>query len=156
MLITLSLWEKRVISQPHFYVSGYLEEEKDQYIERMRQVSRSNDWTGWCEFFLDALSEQANRNLATAIQINELYDEMKIVFRESLASRWAIVAQDYIFSQPVFRNNRFTQRSGIPKQTAAKLTRTLTDQGLLRELVPASGRRAALFSFEPLLKIVRA
>lgn len=156
MLITLTLWEKGVISQPHFYVSGYLEEEKDQYIERMRQVSLSGDWTGWCEFFLNALCEQANRNLATAIQINELYEEMKIVFRERLASQWSIVAQDFIFSQPIFRNNRFTRSSGIPKQTAAKFTRMLVEDGLLRELVPASGRRAALYSFEPLMKIVRA
>ncbi|PCJ84511.1 MAG: cell filamentation protein Fic [Hyphomicrobiales bacterium] len=156
MLITLSLWEKQVISQPHFYVSGYLEEEKGQYVERMRQVSLNGDWTGWCEFFLDALCVQANRNLATAVQINELYDDMKIVFRERLASQWSIVAQDFIFSQPIFRNNRFTQKSGIPKQTAAKFTRMLVDDGLLRELVPASGRRAALYSFEPLMKIVRA
>ena len=68
MLITLSLWEKQVISQPHFYVSGYLEEQKELYIERMRRVTTEGDWTGWCEFFLDALCEQANRNLATAIQ----------------------------------------------------------------------------------------
>lgn len=156
MLITLSLWDKGVISQPHFYVSGYLEEQKEQYIERMRQVSINDDWTGWCEFFLEALREQANRNLSTAIQISDLYEEMKVVFREKLASQWSIVAQDFIFSQPVFRNNRFTKRSGIPKQTAAKFTRMLTDQGLLRELSPASGRRAALYSFEPLMQIVRA
>lgn len=156
MLITLSLWDKRVISQPHFYVSGYLEEQKEQYIERMRQVSMNNDWTGWCEFFLEALRNQANRNLSTAMQISDLYEEMKVVFREKLASQWSIVAQDFIFSQPVFRNNRFTKRSGIPKQTAAKFTRMLTDQGLLRELSPASGRRAALYSFEPLMEIVRA
>lgn len=155
MLITLTLWEKKVLSQPHFYVSGYLEEEKAQYIERMRQVSQSGDWTGWCEFFLNALCEQANRNLATAMEINKLYEEMKIVFRERLASQWSIVAQDFIFSQPIFRNNRFTQRSGIPKQTAAKFTRMLTEDGLLKELVPASGRRAALYSFEPLMDIVR-
>jgi Fic family protein len=152
----LSLWDKGVISQPHFYVSGYLEEQKEQYIERMRQVSMNNDWTGWCEFFLEALREQANRNLSTAMQISELYEEMKVVFREKLASQWSIVAQDFIFSQPVFRNNRFTKRSGIPKQTAAKFTRMLTDQGLLKELSPASGRRAALYSFEPLMEIVRA
>lgn len=156
MLITLSLWEKGVISHPHFYVSGYLEEEKEQYVERMRQVSLNDDWTGWCEFFLEALCEQANRNLSTAMKISELYEEMKIVFREKLASQWSIVAQDFIFSQPIFRNNRFTQRSGIPKQTAAKFTRMLTDEGLLRELVPSSGRRAALYSFEPLMQIVRA
>ncbi len=155
MLITLSLWEKGVISQPHFYVSGYLEEQKDEYIHRMRQVSVDGDWTGWCEFFLSALRVQANRNMSTAIAINELYEEMKSVFREKLASQWSIVAQDFIFSQPIFRNNRFTKRSGIPKQTAAKFTRTLVEDGLLRELVPASGRRAALYSFEPLMEIVR-
>ncbi|WP_244627813.1 Fic family protein [Lentilitoribacter sp. Alg239-R112] len=155
MLITLSLWQKQVISAPHFYVSGYLEEQKEQYIERMRQVSQNGDWTGWCEFFLQALTEQAQRNMDTATQINTLYEDMKSVFREKLASQWCIVAQDFIFSQPIFRNNRFTQRSGIPKQTAAKFTRTLAEDGLLRELVPASGRRAALYSFEPLMEIVR-
>ena len=155
MLITLGLWEKGLISQPHFYVSEYLEESKDEYIERMRQVSLAGDWTGWCEFLLGALTEQANRNLATAIEINELYEDMKDVFRELLASRWTTVAQDYIFSQPIFRNNRFTQRSGIPKQTAAKFTKMLAEQGLLKELVPASGRRAAMYMFEPLMQIVR-
>ncbi len=156
LLITLGLWEKGLISQPHFYVSSYFEEAKEQYIERMRQVSLSGDWTGWCEFFLEAIAQQASRNLGTANEINLLYEDMKEVFREALASQWTTVAQDFIFSQPIFRNNRFTRQSGIPKQTAAKFTKTLSDQGLLRELVPASGRRAALYSFEPLMEIVRA
>ena len=156
LLITLGLWENGVISQPHFYVSGFLEEAKDEYIQRMREVSLNEDWTGWCEFLLNALTEQANRNLNIAMQITELYEEMKVVFRELLASQWTVVAQDFIFSQPIFRNNRFTKRSGIPKQTAAKFTRTLAEKGLLTELIPSSGRRAALYRFEPLMEIVRA
>ncbi len=155
LLITLSLWEKGVISQPHFYISSYLEEQKEEYIERMRLVSTEGDWTGWCEFMLGAIATQANRNLTTATEIIQLYEEMKGVFREVLASQWTMVAQDFIFSQPIFRNNRFTKRSGIPKQTAAKFTRALNERGLLVELSPASGRRAALYAFEPLMKIVR-
>lgn len=155
MLITLLLWKKGIISRPHFYISGYLEEAKEEYIERMRQVSLNDDWTGWVEFFLVALAEQARRNLDTAQRISALYEEMKPVFREALASQWATEAQDFIFTQPVFRNNRFTGKSGIPKQTAARFTRALLDRGLLIELEASSGRRAALYAFEPLIALVR-
>ncbi|MGC1428672.1 MAG: Fic/DOC family N-terminal domain-containing protein [Albidovulum sp.] len=156
MLITLMLWKKGVISRPHFYISGYLEEAKAEYIERMRQVSLADDWTGWAEFFLISLAEQAKRNLQTARDISALYEEMKPVFRSALASQWAMSAQDFIFTQPVFRNNRFTGRSGIPKQTAARFTKALVERGLLVEWQAASGRRAALYAFEPLMRLVRA
>jgi Fic family protein len=36
MLITLVLWSSGLISEPHFYISGYLEENKDEYIDTLR------------------------------------------------------------------------------------------------------------------------
>ena len=44
MLITLLLWSSGTISVPYFYISGYLEENKDEYINTMRNVSENNDW----------------------------------------------------------------------------------------------------------------
>ncbi|MCK5663402.1 MAG: Fic family protein, partial [Thiotrichaceae bacterium] len=52
MLITLMLWSSGTISAPHFYISGYLEENKDLYIDTMRNVSKNGDWESWCVFFL--------------------------------------------------------------------------------------------------------
>ena len=156
MLITLSLWKKGQISEPHFYISAFFEERKSEYIERMRQVSASEDWTGWCEFFLEAIAEQARQNLETAKLISDLYEEMKAVFRETLNSQWATVAQDFIFENPIFRNSRFTRRSGIPQATAMRLSRALAEAGLLMEIQSASGRRSALFAFEPLIRLVRS
>lgn len=155
MLITLMLWKKGLIEQPHFYISSYFEDNKPEYIERMRQVSVSNDWTGWCEFFLRAIAQQAEDNLATALSIVKLYEEMKLTFREALNSQWAPLAQDFIFRNPIFRNARFTGRSGIPKPTAIRLSRILMERGLLMELEPSAGRRSALYAFEPLIDLVR-
>src|SRR6056297_24575 len=155
MLITLSLWKKGLIEEPHFYISAFFEENKREYIERMREVSASGDWTGWCEFFLQAVASQAEQNLETSIAISELYEEMKTVFRETLNSQWAPVAQDFIFKNPIFRNSRFTGRSGIPRPTAVRLSRALVDAGLLLELEPSSGRKSALYAFEPLIRLVR-
>lgn len=155
MLITLLLWSSGTISEPHFYVSGYMEEHKDEYIDTMRNVSENNNWEAWCIFFLNAIEKQAIRNLEIAERIKNLYEDMKPVFSDALSSKWSVNALDYIFTNPIFRNNRFTSKSGIPGPTAARFTRILLDKELLRTLEESSGRRPALYAFEPLLKLVR-
>ena len=155
MLITLLLWSSGTISEPHFYVSGYLEEHKDEYIDTMRNVSENNNWEAWCIFFLKAIEKQAIRNLEIVESIKSLYEEMKRVFSDTLSSKWSVNALDYIFTNPIFRNNRFTSKSGIPGPTAARFTRVLLDKELLRTIEESSGRRPALYAFEPLLKLVR-
>lgn len=155
MLITLLLWSSGTISEPHFYVSGYMEEHKDEYIDTMRNVSENNNWEAWCIFFLNAIEKQAIRNLEIAERIKNLYEDMKPVFSDALSSKWSVNALDYIFTNPIFRNNRFTSKSGIPGPTAARFTRILLDKELLRTLEESSGRRPALYAFEPLLQLVR-
>lgn len=155
MLITLMLWASGTMSMPHFYISGYLEDNKDLYIDTMRNVSEHDDWDSWCVFFLEAIEQQAIRNLAIAEDISKLYEEMKLVFSEALSSKWSVKALDFLFTTPVFRNNRFTGKSGIPTATAARFTRVLLERNLIYTLEEASGRRPALLSFEPLMKLVR-
>ena len=155
MLITLMLWRLRVLSQPNFFVSGYFETHKDEYIERMRAVSADGDWTGWVIFFLQALHEQAKVNIQTADAIFGLHNEMRERFRELLNSQFHDQALDFVFASPVFRNDRFVERSGIPATSARLLSRRLVDAGLLRTLQPAAGRRAALYAFDPLLDLLK-
>jgi len=155
MMITLMLWELGVIRAPHFYVSAFFEDCRDDYIELMRNVSEQQAWTEWVRFFLEALRAQAERNIKTAEKIFALYDDMKEQFRIELNSTWSVNALDFMFTNPVFRNNRFTKMSEIPSHVAMNLTRKLRDADLIREIAPASGRRPAMYAFEPLLEIVR-
>jgi Fic family protein len=155
MLITLMLWASRTISEPHFYISGYLEDNKDLYIDTMRNVSEHGDWQSWCIFFLKAVEQQAIRNLAIAENIRNLYEEMKIIFSKSLSSKWSVNALDFVFTNPVFRNSTFTTKSGIPKASAARFTRVLLEKNLLVTLEDSSGRRPAMYAFEPLMELVR-
>lgn len=155
MLITLLLWKEGVISAPHFYVSGYLEENKDEYIDTMRQVSETGKWEEWCSFFLKAVAEQAAVNLDIAEKIQELYEKMKIEFSELLQSKWSLQVLDFVFTNPVFRNNKLPSQTAIPIPTANKFTKKLAESGLLHLREPGSGRKAALYSFEPLMELVR-
>lgn len=155
MIIPLMLWKAQSISEPYFYISEFFEHNKAEYIDRMRAVSSKGAWTDWILFFLSALEAQAKQNLDKAEQIRSLYEEMKERFSAILSSRWTINALDFMFTRPMFRNNLFTGRSGIPGPTAHKFTRSLLDAGLLRTVAPSAGRRPALYAFEPLLSLVR-
>lgn len=155
MMIPLMMWRENILTQPYFYVSAYLEEHKDEYIDRMRRVSENDEWLEWIEFMLTAIEAQSMRNLEKAENIRQLYEQMKEKFRDVLSSQWSTVAVDFVFTRPVFKANLFTSKSGIPQATAYRFLRTLQQSGLLTTLEPASGRRSALYSFEPLLAEVR-
>lgn len=155
MLITLMLWKLRIISQPNFFVSGYFETHKDEYISRMRAVSADGDWTGWSVFFLEAMHTQATSNIQTADHIFSLHGQMREKFREVLNSQFHDQALDFVFASPVFRNDRFVDRSGIPPSSARALSRRLVEAGLLRTIEPSAGRRAALYAFDPLLDLLK-
>lgn len=154
MLITLMLWETGVLGAPHFFVSDYFERNKEEYIERMRGVSEAGDWVGWCGFFLEALRAQALENIEVVQQIQAHYDEMRDRFRDVLRSRWSTDALNYIFANPIFRNNRFKRNSGIPPQTANSFTNKLVEEGLLSTIIPPAGRAPGMYAFSSLLAIV--
>lgn len=155
MLVPLNLWQRGLIHAPHLYVSSAIEERRDEYVDRLREVSEKDAWNEWVIFFLEIVKRQAEINMQITDRIGDLYDAMVAQFRELLRSQWAPVALDYVFTRPVFRNSAFTANSGIPAQTAHRISRTLTESGVLTQVEPASGRRAALLAFQPLLEIVR-
>jgi Fic family protein len=68
MIIPLFLFERKILGGPNFYMSGYPEARREQYVEKMRAVSRDEAWTDWCLFFLEGLIEQASENQAKHAQ----------------------------------------------------------------------------------------
>ncbi|MES2665365.1 MAG: Fic family protein [Pseudomonadota bacterium] len=155
MLITLMLWNTGVLSAPHFFVSDYFERNKDEYIERLRNVSANGDWTGWCIFFLAALQSQAAENIDIVGRIQTHYEQMRERLRDLLKSKWTGDVLNFIFANPIFRNNRFTHESGIPKPTANGFANRLVEAGILTVLVPSAGRAPGLYAFPSLLEIMQ-
>lgn len=153
LLVPLFLVEKKLLSSPNFYISAYLEAHREEYYERLRAVSRNDDWTGWCAFFLTALIRQAEDNQAKAVAILELYRKKKDWIAELTRSQYAIRALDWFFGRPIFKTSDFIASAGIPKPTANRVLRLTRDKGLLVELRPSSGRRPAILAFPELLNI---
>lgn len=137
----------------NFYISEYLENRRDCYYERLLEVSRNDDWSGWCEFFLTALIQQAQSNQNKALGILDLYRKKKEWIAELTHSHYAVRALDWFFSRPIFKASDFLATAGIPKPTASRILRLTRDRGFLCQLRAASGRRPAIMAFPELLNI---
>lgn len=153
MLVPLFMWQAGLIHRPMFYISAYFEARRDEYYERLLAVSRDDDWTGWCRFFLRAARAQAEDNLAKVRAILDLYDEMKRRVPELTRSQYSIRAIDWIFAHPVFSSSDFMGDAGIPAPTARRFLSVLNESGILYTVVPSSGNRPALYAFPTLLSI---
>lgn len=153
LLVPLFLVSKELLSTPCFFISDYLEARREEYCDRLLAVSKRDDWTGWCEFFLTALKVQAEDNEAKTKAIHELYKAKKEWIAEKTHSHQAVRALDWFFGRPIFKTPDFEESSGIPKPTARRIVKLAKEGGLLRELRPASGRRPAILAFNELLNI---
>ena len=153
MLVPLFMWQRELIHQPAFYVSAYFEANREAYYEGLRSVSRDDDWSGWCAFFLDAVRAQAEDNLVKTEAILELYEEMKDRVLEVTNSRYAIRVLDSIFQRPVFASVQFVEGTDSSPPTARRILRRLCESGVLQKIDPARGRRPALFVFRRLLDV---
>jgi Fic family protein len=153
MIIPLFLWQNKLIRQPMFYVSAYMEANRDEYYERLTAVSRDGDWTGWCRFFLQAVQNQAEDNQTKACEILNLYAELKPRIAELTRSQYAIHALDWMFAHPIFRSTDFMASARIPEPTARRILSLLKKNNILREFGPGGGRRATVYSFSRLLNI---
>ncbi|MDQ6960724.1 MAG: Fic family protein, partial [Mariprofundaceae bacterium] len=62
-------------------------------------------------------------------------------------------ALDWMFARPIFKSSDFVASSGIPAPTARRLLALFRENGLLKPLVEASGRKSAVYAFPALLNI---
>lgn len=153
MCVPLFLFQVGLIQSPMFYISAYFEANRDEYYDRLLAVSRDDDWTGWCRFFLTAIRQQAEENLKKAQGILSLYNDMKLKIAEISHSQFSIHALDWIFENPIFNTTDFTRASGIPKPTAARILRLLRDKGIVQTWISARGSRPAIYGYGELLNI---
>ena len=154
ILIPLMMWQYGLIPEPRFNISVRLENIRVEYIERLQAVSRNDDWTGWCEFFLKVVETQASNDLAKMHSIRVLYDRMKHWITAVGRSKYGIHILDGIFNRPIFTTSSLVDETGIPVRAARRILERLTDSGILTEVRPGRGQNPSVFLFTELLRVV--
>jgi len=155
MIVPLFLYEKKLLSHPEFYVSAYLEEHRDEYVERLHAICIESDgWDKWIAFFLKTLEEQARANGAKAQAIIQLYERLKKQVIDTTHSQFAVPLLDLMFKQPIFPSNIFDNIKGMPTKTAIlTMLNKLKAVKILKVVRLSSGRRAQVLALPELINV---
>jgi len=154
MLVPVFLYEKRLLGRPMFYLSQYFDLHRAEYIARLRALNGSRSWNDWVAFFLRALADQAEVNSAKARGILALYERLKTRAIAVTRSEFAVPLLDRLFAQPVFASSSLFGVPGLPtKPAVTKILSQLRAAGVLKQLRPASGRRAQVLALHELVNL---
>ena len=151
ILIPLFLYYKKVLDSPNFYLSEYLENQRDNYYLYLRGISEDGDWLSWINFFLTAITEQA-KNTSTKIQaIQDLYKKLEQKITLVPAPKHYMHILNFIFSYPVFNSALLMKQAKIPKSTCAAVLKFLVEDNVIR---PVGRSRNRGYIFDDLLGII--
>ena len=155
MLIPLFLFEKKILSRPLFYLSAYLESNRDNYIGRLRLLGeKKGAWNDWIAFFLVAVDEQARANSEKARAIIDLYGELKRKVLDLTHSQFAVPLLDLMFARPVFKSSDFKGKAGMPSNPMIfNLLGRLKAAGILKVVREGSGPRAQVLALAELINL---
>lgn len=154
IMIPLFLYHKEIIQQPVFYMSDYLESNRKEYYNALKDITDNHDWTNWIRFFLHGITVQAEKNIDQTRSIIELYEKMKVTIINEIHTQFAIQCLDFIFCNPIFNTGKFIADSEIPRPSAARLLKLMESSDIVSCIQRGAGRRPSVYAFRPLLKIV--
>ncbi len=101
VIFPLFLYEKQLLSRPLFYLSEYLENNRDEYVGSLRQLNGGDTWLKRIEFFLRAIDKQARINTQKVKDMLKLYQELKSDILEITRSQYAVPLLDRYFHMPI-------------------------------------------------------
>lgn len=158
ILIPLFLFDKRILSSQTFYLSEYLEENRDAYIGHLGELQQGREaWNRWCLFFVRGITIQAEWNVFRVQAVLRLYERLKSKMFDITTSRSVVPLLDAMFAKPVFRASALLKLPGMPQRPQLMILLDKLVQGnILRILTPGSGRRGTMFSLHELVKLSEA
>lgn len=134
MLITLQLLSQGLLGSPLLYVSPYIDQNKDEYIDAMFAVSARGDWERWLRFFLLAIKESCAETTRTIGKLNVLQERYRGLLHEKSRSVSALSIADHLFERPVLSITDAAQICGTSYQSAKKNIDQLVKLGILQQV----------------------
>ncbi|MCC7346223.1 MAG: Fic family protein [Variibacter sp.] len=138
MLITLHLYMKETIRQPLLYLSPVFESRKDEYIDRLYNVSRYGAWTEWIAFFLDVVADACKKAIATADALLALQKDYRSRLRRAGRSANLVEITDLLFRAQVVSIPMIAGHLQVQYRSAQLNVESLVGVGILEEIAGTS------------------
>lgn len=149
LLMLMILRRDGLLRQPVLHLSGYLDSNRDRYIDLMYRVSSEDALDEWLGFITEALEVQA-RSTASTVEALVRYRER---LRSMVGSVNAARSMDLLFKNPYITNADVAEGIGVSRPTAEKVIAELEEAGIIREVTGKMRNR--VYRADGVLEILR-
>jgi Fic family protein len=134
LLLSLMIYKTCDLQAPWLYLSPYLDQHKDEYIDRLFAVSTSGDWAGWIALCLRAtieVSRDALRRIDKLIKLKAKYEEQLARNPRSSARLQQIVVS--LLNSPITTIPALAKQFDVSFPTASADVNKLVELKILTE-----------------------
>lgn len=153
LLITLLLWEQKVLREPMLYLSLYFKTHRQYYYELLNNVRLTGDWEDWLDFFAEAVMVTATQAVETTQQLLDLSnsdrDEISGLGRAAAST---LQVHRALMEHPIATSGWLVEKTGITPATVNKALSHLEQLGIVKELT--AQKRNRLFSYAGYIEIM--
>lgn len=150
LLVTLLLCQKNVLAKPLLYLSAFFEQHRQEYYELLLKVSQRGAWREWIEFFLKAVTEQADDAVSRSRRLLDLLHQYSQMAREKRLSPTAGQLVELIFMKPVLNAKTAQEFLKVSYPSAQYALSSLEEAGILTEIT--GRKRDKAYSAKDVLK----
>jgi Fic family protein len=133
ILNILFLVQKDLLDFPVLYLSKYIIENKNDYYQLLRDVTKKSAWEPWVLFMLEAVEQTATHTREKIVAIRELLEKTFKVAKERLPSRvYSKELIELLFHQPYTKGQLLVDADIAARKTAAEYLKELEKIGILK------------------------
>lgn len=132
ILLLLFLKMTNLLDVPAIYLSGYINKNKSEYYQTLRNVTEKNDWEPYILYMLDMIEQTAKKGINRLESILNLMDEFTLEIKNKLPKVYSKDLVEIIFKLPYTkRQNLIDAGLGTPK-TVGNYLIALEENGFLK------------------------
>jgi Fic family protein len=133
IIITMFLWQKKLLEMPILYLSSYFKKHQQIYYEKLNNY-HNGDIFGWLDFFLDGIIETASSSIRTCANITKLRenDMAKVQTLNRTASAVTVKILEGLYKMPIIGIADIVKWTNYTPRGAYKAIERLVNMGILQ------------------------
>lgn len=153
LLISLLLYENKILQKPLLYLSLYFKIHRQEYYEHLTNVRVKGDWEKWIDFFADAVIHTSNQAVKTAKNLIDLINkDEERVKNMGRASSTALTVYRCFVKNPVLNAGAIQNQSSLSTATIHSSLENLVNLDILEEV--SQKKRNKIFAYKEYINIL--
>ena len=152
ILIPIYLLSRGIINKPYFYISDYIEKNKNAYYDFLSRVRTQNDMISWIKFFLEATIETAKNARTKFENVLNLTKEMdELILKLPIKPENSKKVLDLLYVEPTVSRNFIMDKTGLKLTTIDNIVNAFLKNEILKEIT--GFKRNQIYLFEKYINL---